>query len=139
MRCAVVIIAAFIPAGLSVANPPTAPEHNEREYKAISASLYVRLDETPDKDDDGNLAVTVYSRSGLHLEARYAWGYEDATLQQLRLDAGSIGILRENQITIDCARRTYEVLDVRYAVPREVWRSAATLPALAPVFRFACK
>jgi hypothetical protein len=59
-------------------------------------------------------------------------------LHQISLDAGSLGHLRMQMVTIDCLHRTYEVVDVRKMLPDFIWRPAASLPALAPVFKDAC-
>jgi len=138
----VLIVLALSPA-LTHANPPTPPEHNERHYRAIGEGLYLRVDDDLSADDDGNTGVVVFSRHEIGPGGDYTFrltgaaGVRWGILEGL-YDAGTLGQLHGQLITIDCAHRTYAVTDARRVDPETIWRAASTLPVLAPVFRYVC-
>lgn len=128
---------------LTQANPPTAAPHNERHYKAIGGGLYLRADDDLSADDDGNTGVTVFSRNEISAGGNYTFRLTGSEGVRWRIldgtyDAGSLGELHGQLITIDCVHRTYAVTDARKEDPETIWRTASTLPVLAPVFRYVC-
>ena len=54
------------------------------------------------------------------------------------VDAGALGMLRVQDVTLDCANRTYEIVNTRKLIPDFIWRPASTLPVLTPVFKYVC-
>lgn len=134
---------AFITSLTAHADPPTPPEHKERDYKAIGGGLYVKADDDLSADDDGNTSILVFSREELSAGGNYTFRLtlSDAVRWNLlhgTYVAGALGELYGQLITIDCAHRTYAVTDARMADPTVIWRTASTLPALAPLFRYVC-
>lgn len=136
---------AVLAAMLSIAafaDPPTPPAHPEGDFRSIGGGLFVRRDDDLDKDDNGNIIIMVFSHRRIYAGPHYSLdglellgqSYDEATY-----DGGRLGQLHPEQVTLDCTHRTYKVIDIRYVVPREIWRRASTLPALAPVFRYVCK
>ena len=92
--------------------------------------------------DGGNVTIKVYSRRRIYAGPHYSLdGLEllGPSYQEATFDGGRFGPLRIQEITLDCTHRTYRVFDIHYALPREIWRRASTLPALAPVFWYVCK
>jgi len=144
-RLACVFLSTFGACGIIAtahADPPTPASHPERDYRAIGGGLFVRADETAEAGDDGNTSVDVFARTVIKAPAPYSLdigaliGMPAASLV---IDGGTLGPLHMQMITLDCAHQTYRVIDARKALPEPIWVMASTLPALAPVFRFACK
>jgi hypothetical protein len=123
------------------ADPPTPPSHSASDFRPIGDGLYVASDEKAEADRDGNTEITVFSRAPINAGPHYSldlsplWGIPK---NDLEYDGGKFGTLRALQITLDCTHQTYEVIDPRMLIPNPIWRPASTLPALAPVFKFAC-
>ena len=128
------------------ADPATPPGHPEKNFRAIGGDLFVRRDEDFTPDEGGNIAVTVFSHNSIEAGGHYsvdlsrlAGSMVGVSLDKLAVDAGSLGELRIQMVTIDCTHQTYEAVDVRKVFPEFIWRPASTLPALAPVFKYVCK
>lgn len=140
MRLLAALMAITLPI-VAFADPPTPPEHLEKGYVSIGVGLFLSGDESLKPDEDGNTTITVYSRRRIK-----AGGYYSFDLSALQgypteegvYDAGKLGLLHGQEVTIDCTHRTYEVIDARKVMPQAIWRTARTLPVLAPVFRFVC-
>jgi hypothetical protein len=128
-------ILAFV--GTALADPVTPPEHSERDFRAIGGNLFVKRNEKLEPDDGGNITVGVLSHDLISAGEHYSF---DLGLipDRLRIDAGSLGELRVQFITVDCAHGTYQVFNMRRVIPQEIWRPASSLPVLAPVFNYAC-
>lgn len=132
-------IVAFV--GTALADPATPPAHPEKDFRAIGGGLFLGRDEELTTDDNGNLLINVYSRSPINAGGHYSLDLSPwlgIPLHQISLDAGSLGLLHMQMVTLDCVHRTYEVVDVRRVLPDFIWRPASTLPVLIPVFRYAC-
>lgn len=145
-RLAVSIPILAIAARGAPANPVTPPSHAEAKYRAIGGGLFLARDEKFQPDDDGNTAITVFSRFPISApDARYSVDLSrlagkifGASPGDLAVDAGTLGELRVQLVTIDCAHQTYEVVDTRAVLPEFIWRNVSTLPALRPLFTDVC-
>ena len=134
----------FLFASASPADPVTAPEHAERNYRAIGGGLYLTRDDDLTADENGNMRVTILSRARISAGGNYTLDITDTALSEIptgavQIDAGTLGNLRVQIVTIDCVNRTYEAFDTRKLLPQGIWRAASTLPVLAPVFAYVCK
>jgi hypothetical protein len=123
------------------ANPAPLPVPAGKDLRSIGGGLLVSHDAVPEADSAGNITVLVFSRSLMKVDEPYALDLSElagmSPNDQL-YDAGAFGLVRAQSVTLDCVHRTYEVVDPRKLIPEPIWRPASTLPALAPVFRFAC-
>lgn len=128
-------------ASIAYADPATPPSHPENDFRPIGNGLFVKRDEEAEPGEDGNTSITVFARTVIKATAPYSLdigALVGMSANSLAVDAGTLGTLHVQMITIDCAHQTYQVIDAHKALPEPIWRPAATLPALAPVFRFGC-
>jgi len=128
-------------ANITFADPVTPPEHSEHDYRTIGGGLYLRRDDDLTADEDGNVLVTVFSHARINAGGNYTLDMSalaEIRTEQMAVDAGTLGLLRVQMITIDCAHQTYEVFDTRKLLPQGIWRAAPTLSVLAPVFGYVC-
>lgn len=126
---------------VAAARGDPAPLHPDRELRSIGGGMLVSQDAVPEADSAGNITVLVFSRALVKTDEPYTLDLSELagiSADDLVYDGGPFGRLRAQSVTVDCLHRTYEVVDPRKLVPEPTWRPAATLPALAPVFRFAC-
>lgn len=122
-------------------DPAPLPLHPDRELRSIGGGLLVSQDAVPEGDSAGNITVLVFSRTLVKVDEPYTLDLSElagVSTNDLVYDGGPFGRLRAQSVTLDCVHRTYEVVDPRKLIPEPTWRPAATLPELAPVFRFAC-
>jgi hypothetical protein len=141
MRTPALLIAAALVSTATLADPATPANHPERDFKPIGGGIYVSYSDPADASDgQGNRKVRIYSRELLSAGSRSVFntlrleGIRDEYNEGDTFDGGTLGTLHHYTITLDCAKRTVEVVRGREAV----WRPAARLPALAPVFKYAC-
>lgn len=135
------VAACAIVAGVH-AEPVSPPSHPEKDLRSIGGGLWVSQDEVSEADSDGNTTMLVFSRTLIEVEEPYTLDLSELAgvpASGLVYDAGAFGLLRAQSITLDCVHRTYKVIDTHKLIPEPTWRPAATLPALAPVFRLACR
>ncbi|MHB8814965.1 MAG: hypothetical protein ACYDAE_17070 [Steroidobacteraceae bacterium] len=141
MRTLTLVIALMLPIA-AFADPPTAPEHLENDYKSIGGGLFLSIDADLKADEGGNTTVMVFSRRPIKPGGYYSFnvgvldGYQT---EEGTYDAGMLGLLYGQEVTIDCTHLTYEVIDARKVMPQPIWRTARTLSLLAPVFRYVCE
>ena len=124
------------------ADPVTPPAHRENNLRAIGGGLYLERDADLSADQNGNVMLMVLSHQGISAGGHYTVDLAKLANRRfggdLAYDGGTLGVLRMQSITLDCAHRTYEVFDTSKALPEPIWRAAFTLPALAPLFRYVC-
>jgi hypothetical protein len=124
------------------ADPVTPTAHPENGLRAIGGGLYLERDADLSADENGNTMLMVLSRNGISAGGHYT--IDLAKLARgplsgdLAYDGGTLGVLRMQSITIDCAHRTYEAFDTTKVLPEPIWRAARSLPSLAPLFRYVC-
>jgi hypothetical protein len=126
---------------IALADPITPPEHAEKEYRTLGGGLFLQRDQELTPDEDGNVSVALYSHNGVSAGAGYTVDLNAVLPEapgEVAIDAGALGILRVQFISIDCARKTYQVFNTRRVLPQPIWRAASSLPALAPVFSYVC-
>jgi hypothetical protein len=140
MRTLSLLMAIMLPIA-AFADPPTAPEHLEQEYRPIGGGLFLSTDADLKADENGNTTVMVFSHRPIRAGGHYSFNVgilEGYQTEEGTYDAGMLGLLHGQEVTIDCIHRTYEVIDARKVMPQPIWRTARTLPFLAPVFRSVC-
>jgi hypothetical protein len=127
-------------ASVASANPPTPPAHPENDYLAMGHGIYLMRDQDPETGDDGNITVRVYSRHEINVGKHYS--LDMSTLMgvpnDLAYDGGKFGVLHMQWVKMDCAHRTYAVIDTRKLLAPDIWRPSSALPALEPVFQHVC-
>ena len=126
---------------IGLADPIAPPEHAEKEYRTLGGGLFLQRDQDLTPDENGSVSVALYSHNGVSAGAGYTVDLNAALPEgpgEVAVDAGALGILRVQFISIDCARKTYQVFNTRRVLPQPIWRAASTLPALAPVFGYVC-
>jgi len=141
MRKVWVALATCVIVAAAHGNPAPLPLHPDNELRSIGGGLLVSQDAVPEADSAGNITMLVFSRNLIKVDEPYTLDLSELagiSANDLVYDDGPFGRLRAQSVTLDCVHRTYEVVDPRQLVPGPTWRPAATLPALAPVFRFAC-
>ncbi len=122
-------------------NPAPLPIPADKGLRSIGGGLLVSQDAVLEADSAGNITMLVFSRTLMKVDEPYALDLSELagiSPNEQVYDAGAFGLVRAQSVTLDCVHRTYEVVDPRKLIPEPIWRPAATLPALAPVFRFAC-
>jgi hypothetical protein len=140
MRTLALLMSLLLPIG-AFADPPTPPEHLEKDYRAIDGGLFLSADADLKADENGNTTVMVFSRRRIKAGGHYSFNVgilEGYQTEEGVYDAGSLGSLHGQEVTIDCTHQTYEVVDASKIMPQPIWRTARTLPVLAPVFRYVC-
>jgi hypothetical protein len=143
---------AVLATNAGLANPPTPPSSG-MNLKSIAPGLYVDQDDENkfqwfdqgDHECDGTQKqcsitfVSIFSKRGIPTgDERYIFDEHDTMIrdQGLSYNGGKLGALTSNNISLDCEYKTYELEDTRTG--EHVWKPQATLPALAPVFRYVC-
>ena len=124
------------------ADSPAAPANQQVDLRSIGGGLYVLRDAKFTPDNDGNVMVMVFSRQPLAAGPGFSFNLETLGVASQNedpwYDGGEFGPVRALSVTINCATRTYEVIDTRRLLPAPLWRVGTTLPALAPVFTYVC-
>jgi hypothetical protein len=142
MRKAVItLVTCATVAGVN-ADPASPPSPPGKDFRSIGGGLLVSHDEVLEADSAGDITMLVFSRTQIKVDEPYTLDLSE--LAGIRAndsvyDGGAFGLLRAQSVTLDCVHRTYEVIDPHGLIPESIWRPASTLPALAPVFRFACR
>jgi hypothetical protein len=142
MRKALIALAASAMGAGAHADPASPPSHPQKDFRPIGGGLLVSRDEVPQTDSGGNTTMLVFSRTLIKAEEPYTLDLSELAgipANDLVYDGGAFGLLRAQSVTLDCVHRTYQVIDPRKLIPEPIWRPAATLPALAPAFSFACR
>jgi hypothetical protein len=125
----------------TMADPPTPASHPEKDWLALGHGVYLlQAEDAEPRDEHGNIKVPVYSSHRINVGEHFTLDQSPmmGIPNDLSYDGGTFGELRMQWVKIDCANRTYAVLDTRRILSDDIWRAVDTLPGLAPVFQHFC-